>query len=64
MPDKAELDRPTVCLCAGALSPRTLLAIGTKLSNRDVQAIAGFMGRQLQELHLGTSILEGITCLR
>ena len=28
------------------------------------QAIIGFMGRQLQELQLGTSILEGITCLR
>ena len=60
----ARLPGATVCLCSGALSPRTLLAIGTKLSDRDVQAITGFMGRQLQELHLGTSILEGLSCLR
>ena len=64
MPDVCRLTFLAVCLCSGALSPRTLLAIGTKLSDRDVQAIVGFMGRQLQELQLGTSILEGITCLR
>ena len=53
-----------MCLCSGVLSPKTLLAIGTKLSDRDVKIFLGFMGGQLRELHLGTSILESIFCLR
>ena len=38
--------------------------MGTKLSDRDVHALMAFAGRRLQNLHLGTSIIEGIYCLR
>ena len=38
--------------------------MGTKLSDRDVHALMAFAGRRLQDLHLGTSIIEGIYCLR
>jgi len=58
-----QLIEPFLCLAA-ALSPKTLLAVGTKLSDRDVQAVVAFAGRRLQELHLGTNIIEGISCLR
>ena len=57
------LTKPFLCLAA-ALSPKTLFAVGTKLSDRDVQAVMAFAGRKLQELHLGTNIIEGISCLR
>lgn len=49
---------------AVALFPRSLLAVGTKLSDRDIHALMAYAGRRLQSLHLGTSIIESIYCLR
>ena len=57
------INKPVLCLAA-ALCPRTLLAVGTKLSERDVHALMSYAGRRLQNLHLGTSIIESIYCLR
>lgn len=55
----------SVCLCLAApLSPRRVHALSTKLSDRDVRAIMVFLGRRLQELRLGTPVIEGIACLR
>ena len=52
-------------LCpAAALFPRTLLAVGTKLSDRDVHALMAHAGRRLQSIHLGTSVIESMYCLR
>ena len=55
----------SVSLCLAApLSPRRVHALSTKLSDRDVRAIMVFLGRRLQELKLGTPVIEGIACLR